>query len=394
MKKIWQYVFVIGLLSLSCQKEQSLPKVSITTDATLNFEDKNDGKFCYKNGKFKKCLEVKLKYRGGFSRQFEKRSITVDFQNEVSLFGLPAGKDWVLNANYIDKTFIRHKISYDLFNLMDSTNRAAKSVYVQLAFNKKHQGIYIMMQQINEQTLGLNLADTQAVLFKAPPIFYRQRLDSAQTVANYYEQKYPDVEFDDRINEIEAVKRFLFESTDEVFADSIEFWFDIRNVIDWHILLLLTNNGDGIMKNFYLYKVDSTTPYRFAIWDYDHSFCRDGDNEYNNLEAELNWRKSILLKRLADLDDTNYLSQLKARWLELRQSQLISEKQLYKMMAEYRVLLENDLSKNFEIWPVESQWYYDANTFEQEFDLMKTCIAKRIKQMDEYIANLNSESTP
>ena len=33
------------------------------------------------------------------------------------------------------------------------------------------------------------------------------------------------------------------------------------------IILLFTNNADGIMKNFYLYKLDKNTPFRFAIWD-------------------------------------------------------------------------------------------------------------------------------
>ncbi len=50
-------------------------------------------------------------------------------------------------------------------------------------------------------------------------------------------------------------------------------------------MLLLSNNGDGVMKNFLLYKIDSNTPFRIALWDYDHSFGRDGDNELNLMET-------------------------------------------------------------------------------------------------------------
>ena len=53
----------------------------------------------------------------------------------------------------------------------------------------------------------------------------------------------------------------------------------MENLIDWHILLLFTNNGDGLMKNYYFYKMDSETPFRFAIWDYDHTFGRDESAE-------------------------------------------------------------------------------------------------------------------
>ena len=46
-----------------------------------------------------------------------------------------------------------------------------------------------------------------------------------------------------------------------------------------HLLLYLSNGGDGITKNFYIYKMDEETPFRIALWDCDHSFGRDGDNE-------------------------------------------------------------------------------------------------------------------
>jgi spore coat protein CotH len=313
-----QYRFYLlllcSLILASCKSENTLPVLKIETNTELNFEDKQKGELTF----FKKNkpiqIEAKFKYRGGFSSQFEKRSYTISIDSAFSIYELPQGKDWILNANYIDKTFMRHKVCFDLFSEMHFENRSAKSTYVQLLVNDKPQGLYVLMQQINEETLQLNTSDSSAMLFKDPPIFYRQRLDSANILANYYEQKFPDFGLQNKNHELDKLRSFLFKSPDENFADSISFWFDIRNVVDWHILLLLTNNGDGIMKNFYLYKINSATPFRIAIWDYDHSFCRDGDNEYNNLESELNWRASILLKRLVEIESTQYLAQLKERW--------------------------------------------------------------------------------
>jgi hypothetical protein len=389
MKNFLQIILLLsGLLVVSCKKENTLPVIKIETNSELNFEDKQKGELTI----FKKNkpiqIEAKFKYRGGFSSQFEKRSYTISIDSAFSIYELPVGKDWILNANYIDKTFMRHKVCFDLFSEMHFENRSAKSTYVQLLVNDKPQGLYVLMQQINEETLQLNTSDSSAMLFKDPPIFYRQRLDSANILANYYEQKFPDFGLQNKNHELDKLKSFLFNSPDENFADSISFWFDIRNVVDWHILLLLTNNGDGIMKNFYLYKINSSTPFRIAIWDYDHSFCRDGDNEYNSLDSELNWRASILLKRLVEIESTQYLAQLKERWAELRKSSLISKEHLVQLMEENKVIIRPGLEENFKIWPIDSTWYFDANTFEQEYDLMLDCIDKRILQMDIYIEQL------
>ena len=57
----------------------------------------------------------KIKRRGGYSMRFAKHSYELDFKEDISLAGLPADDDWILNANYIDKTFLRHVVSYELF---------------------------------------------------------------------------------------------------------------------------------------------------------------------------------------------------------------------------------------------------------------------------------------
>ncbi|MEO0735011.1 MAG: DUF2911 domain-containing protein, partial [Bacteroidota bacterium] len=56
-----------------------------------------------------------LKRRGGMSFVYDKHSYTLHLDRKIPLDFLPLDRDWVLNASYIDKTFVRHKVSYDLF---------------------------------------------------------------------------------------------------------------------------------------------------------------------------------------------------------------------------------------------------------------------------------------
>jgi spore coat protein CotH len=69
----------------------------------------------------------------------------------------------------------------------------------------------------------------------------------------------------------------MFNSPDSILLADVGKWIELQNLIDRHLLLLFTNNGDGVMKNFLLYKTESHTPFQIALWDYDHSFGRDGD---------------------------------------------------------------------------------------------------------------------
>ena len=75
------------------------------TDMTLT-ELRADEVFLY---------EGDIKTRGGFSIGFPKKSYSLDLKGDHQFLDLPEDDDWVLNANHIDKTFMRHVVSYELF---------------------------------------------------------------------------------------------------------------------------------------------------------------------------------------------------------------------------------------------------------------------------------------
>jgi len=243
-------------------------------------------------------LDGRIHYRGGISAGYPKHSLALKLDERYPLCGLPADKDWILNANYIDKTFMRHKLCYDLFRLMDEErNRAPLCAYATLTVDGHGQGLYVVMQKMDASTLGIDKGDSTSVIFKEPPVMYDERI-VPQDPDNYYQQTFPKKRKDDRTAQAEAIVAFLQDSPDEVFRAEVGQWFDLKNIADWQLLLLLSNNADGLRKNFFLYKVGDATPYRVAPWDYDHSFGRDGDNEPNMLRDTVDCNRAVLLRRL------------------------------------------------------------------------------------------------
>ena len=48
----------------------------------------------------------RIERRGGGSMAFPKSSYEIDLEDDIPLGQLPEDDDWILNANYIDKTFM------------------------------------------------------------------------------------------------------------------------------------------------------------------------------------------------------------------------------------------------------------------------------------------------
>ncbi len=383
---------IIALLSVlfsffSCSSEKSLPHLDLQSTDEFSWHEKLPFTLGYTDQSETENLPGVIKLRGGYSSGFYKHSFTFKLDEHRSLAGLPKDNDWILNAGYIDKTFMRHKISYDLFREMSSERIAPRCAYVNASENGVYQGLYILMERMDGTRLKMKKDDSLAMIFKDPPIFYKDSI-KPQDADNYFHQKFPDKEKSDKSVYLQACRDFLFNASDSVFVDSIGYWFDIENVIDWHLIIRFSNNGDGVMKNFYLYKQNSDTPFRFAIWDYDHSFGRDGDNEMNMNERHDGIERNVLLRRLLETNARDYSKKLSDRYFSLRRSGLFSRPHFDEMIAKNLEIIEPHLTANFTLWPVNAEAYFDSSTFENEIEIMKQFMDLRLEFLDDYFTGL------
>ncbi|NND76969.1 MAG: CotH kinase family protein [Flavobacteriales bacterium] len=375
-------LFLLSLcFFLACSPEKPFPTFDLKHEEPIGWNKKKACTLEIDGESGKTILGARAKLRGGFSAKFYKHSFTIELESGQSLLGLPINDDWILNANYIDKTMMRHKLAYDIFRDMAENNEAPRSAYVQLMVNSKYEGLYVLMEKVNAGYLGLNKKDSLAMLFKDPPVFRVEDKASVADTANYFEQKYPKMKKKDHSSYLLELRELILTADDDLFEKEIGSWVDLDNIIDWHLFILFSNNGDGILKNFYLYKKDSATPFRVCLWDYDHSFGRDGDNELNMAERLADPERNILLKRLKESNANNYNERMKERWQELRGS-FYSEKYFLDLIETNHSVIKNEAGKNFGRWPVDSEDYFDANSYEEELEILRTYFKKRIPELD------------
>lgn len=374
-------------------KSLSLPIIHIVTDSEIQWDDRIPCSMAVVDGADSVVWDGKVKFRGGVSSKFGKHSYSVKLSQAQSLCGMPANRSWILNANYIDKTFMRHKICYDLFNQMGDHDIAPKCAYALLRENGNPKGLYVVMERLNKHVLEIDDSDPEALIFKEPKLFYPDNKMPERSLfdENYQEQTYPDFEYGDRSGIIDEFRNFIVKSSDEEFYSKIGEWIDIQNLIDWHLFILFTNNGDGVLKNFYLYKKDASTPFRIAIWDCDHSFGRDGDNEKNMLKHLPEERRNILINRMMKSDD--YIQSLQSRYAELRQSGIFSYENIEKMMKENDVYVRAGLEENTRLWPYDSDNYYDAATYDEEYALILEFVKKNLARLDKIIPSMPTDNS-
>jgi hypothetical protein len=335
-----------------------------------------------------------IRLRGASSRAHPKKSYAVALEAPVELLGMRSHRNWILNAAYIDRSLMRHKLSYDLFRSLDAPDRqrfAVASRFVEVHLNGHYQGVYLLMERIDRELLGfaphLEGETGQACIYKA----YNHDAGFFHPGQQGFEQQEPDPLSIPWWEPLENLMQYV-QSTppaDLLHPDTgIARRFDLDNAIDFHLLVLLTQNTDGITKNFYLAQpqLDEQAghhppPFFFVPWDFDATFGRNWNS--SRLPANL-WLSNGLFDRL--LRDPGYRERFAARWEQLRQNQF-SQQTILAMIDANVAELGQAAARNLERWPTSRPPYHDRITFEEDIQQMKAWVPARLEWLDQQIAS-------
>jgi len=89
---------------------------------------------------------------GGVSQSYSKKSYGITLDAPISLLGMRKSAHWLLNAAYIDRSLMRHKLSYDLFRSLSYPNAprfAVASRFVEVHLNGRYNGVYLLMERLD-----------------------------------------------------------------------------------------------------------------------------------------------------------------------------------------------------------------------------------------------------
>lgn len=337
------------------------------------------------------ALAAQIKVRGSTSQIYDKKSFALKFERLLAPFDLPAADEWILNAAFVDCSLMRHKLSYDLFRAMGGPGRpriAAQSRFVEVELNGRYHGAYLLMQPVSGRMLDFPPAGptdrTPGVLYKA--------VDHA---ANFgapghagFDAREPDPAKGQVWAPLDELNRFVSQSSDRDFLDPTEGIgrrLDLGNALDFHLLVLLTSNVDGITKNYYLARPAATADeprprFRFVPWDYDATFGQSWDG--SRLGAK-EWLSNRLFDRL--WADPATRAALHRRWRELRAGPFQTEA-IAALIDENTRALGPASRRNEQRWKKIDYAAPRELTFEEDVRRMKAWVAERLAWLDAEIA--------
>ena len=93
--------------------------------------------------------------RGNASWNSPKKPYTLEFENEVNLLNMGAGKKWVLLANAYDATNMKNKIVLEAAQEL-GVRFCSSSEFVDLYINGEYRGLYLLAEKIE---IGENRVD-------------------------------------------------------------------------------------------------------------------------------------------------------------------------------------------------------------------------------------------
>ena len=181
-KNIITILLVFLSLSVLAQNftDSNLPIVVIDTDGGVNIPDEpkvpgtmkiiwhQDGSRNYMtdidNPEFLNYDgRIGIERRGSSSQtMFNKKPYAVETREDddvtnrnVSLLGMPAENDWVLNSLAYDQTGMRDVLAYELSNRLGQY--ASRSVYCEVVINGDYKGLYVFMEKIKPDKGRVNI---------------------------------------------------------------------------------------------------------------------------------------------------------------------------------------------------------------------------------------------
>jgi hypothetical protein len=357
---------------------------------------------------------IGIELRGDSTQNFDKKSFGIETRTEsgeergVRLLGLPRESDWVLSAAFIDKTFLRDPLAFEVSRRMGRW--ASHAIHCELVLNGEYHGLYILEERIKRDRGRVDIDRLEPEDDTAPAITGGYIFELGQRGPGFDKRRrfvYP------RADDITPAQVDYLRSYDDEFRRVMESasyadpetgyaaWIDVDSFVDELIVQELSKNTDGFGWSTYFHKPRNGKLRAGPVWDFDQAFSNsthsDGPNHaewmverpaHDALLAERHppfWRKLF--------DEAAFRARVVNRWRSLRTDALRTDR-LMAFIDALALRLDEAQSRNFQRWPIlgvavwrSTPGAEQRTTYQSEVEYLKAFLASRLAWMDAALAD-------
>jgi hypothetical protein len=316
------------------------------------------------------------------------------------MLGMAAAKNWVLLANYSDKTLMRNRLAFLLGKRLgaDFTN---DSRYVEVVMNGEFVGNYLLTPQVEVNPNRVNITELTDKNTADDEITggYLLELDQKKdadfwftTTKNLpFAVKSPDVITP---KQLAYIKSYMQTTEDVLFSAN---WGDPVNgyakyintdsFMNWYFTNEIMENNDARdFSSIFYYKDRGGKLGMGPVWDFDTS---SGNIDYTPAQAPTGiWfiRDATWMIRLAQ--DPTFILKVRKRWADIKGNEV---KQIFADIDANAAYLKLSQQQNFTKWPTLNQYVWPnavvKGSYDGEVAYLKDFLTQRINWIDANMAS-------
>ena len=369
-------------------------------------------------------IEIRGSYSASLPQKpygFETRDAAGNNLN-VSLLGMPAENDWILLANYNDKSFIRNALAFRMFR--DCGNYAPRTALCEVLINGAYKGIYVLTEKIktdkgrvNIEKLGIadNAGDalTGGYIFSVdyytninswmgsfPPVGYPDK--NVYFIYNFPKPDEITTQQKAYINGfVYNFESVLYGSDFKNPVSGYRAYINVPSFIDYFIVGEVSRNVDAYKKSCFFNKNRNLVNGLLnagPVWDFDWAWKNISECYFGVTDGS-GWAYKVLqcnvwptptgwIPRL--MDDPQFVAELKVRYSTLRKTTLSNE-YLMHYIDSVNTVINDGRVRHFRKWPILGQNVgapesdYIPTTFEGETNKFKSWINMRLAWLDKQL---------
>ncbi len=330
---------------------------------------------------------------------------------DVSMLGLPPSDDWVFHGPYVDKSMMRNALAHWLFR--QAGRYSPRTMHFDLFINGVYRGVYVLIEKIKRDKYRVDVSKLKDTDISGDDVTggYIWAFDKTGTnsggagsgdindegfntsdglnvILHYPKkekiQKEQEAYLKKYLNDLEA----LYKNGGN--GSGYENFVDVGSAVDYVLHEELTNNADSYWCSFFLHKPKDSKGGKVTLgppWDFNLAMSNGtqpengnnggnnwnmwggGNNGFGSTSVE-GWQIENSQKSgqnngwfnmggsslkapnwlLQMWKDSNYQSELKKRWAELR-SGVWHTKTMDVYLDSMKTYLKNAADRNFKRWP-------------------------------------------
>ena len=410
-------------VKMSIPKVPKLPVIRINTENAYPILDKKnyipgtvviedpDGAYWDTPRLEVKIVENGIRGRGNSTWDMPKKPYKIKFDEKISIFGLGEDKEWVLLANYADKTLLRNVVAMKLSEIV-GMEWTPSMLPVEVYLNDEYMGCYTFSEhkKVSKHRVDLDIVGESDNSGDAVTGDYymeiEQNLDETtcfRTSICGIPMMFSDPEVPTAA-QYDYIVGYFYDAENALmgnnFTDPDNGWqkyIDIESFAKAYIVNELTKNIDGNMrKSSFITKEKGKKLEMYHLWDYDLTLgnCNYLDDEFGATDGPEGWfikdfscnywthgwNHTNWYTRLTD--DPAFCAKVKEIW-DKHHQELSSIPDFIDVKA---MIMEDAQKRNFKRWDIlnTSVWpnVVVKGTYAGEVEYLKDYYTKRFRWLD------------